>query len=325
MKRRLLELLACPDCGGDIQGDFKEELTEGTLHCSGCERQFPVHQGVPSLLPAALNKEAELVADQFAQQWHHYREQRPEYRQQFLDWIAPVGPDHFEGKLVLDAGCGKGRHLQVSSSFQPELVVGIDLGEAAYLAKDACRDFPNVEVVRGDLLNLPFKKNLFDYAYSVGVLHHLPDPIGGFQQITGAVREGGTLSAWVYGRENNEWIVNWVDPFRKHVSGRLPRPVLRGISWILAQFLYWLTRLVYLPGQSLFPKLKLPLQAYLIYISKFPHREIETIVYDQLNPQIAFYIPRQSFEKWFDGFEETTIGWHNENSWRGFARKPEQA
>lgn len=323
MRRRLLKLLACPDCRGDITGDFEEELVEGELQCCDCGRTFPVTSGVPALLPEALSKQTATVAKQFAQQWMHYNEHRAEYRDQFLDWIKPVQPEFFEGKVVLDGGCGKGRHLRVASEFGPELVVGLDLGESVYVANSACRGLDNVEVVRGDLLNVPFKEGVFDYGYSVGVLHHLPDPRRGFNEVTRSVKPGGRISAWVYGLENNEWIVHLVDPFRKNISSHLPRPVLRGISWFLAGILYWVIRLVYLPCKVLFPELRLPLKKYLLYISRFPHRELETIVYDQLSPQIAYYLPRESFEAWFEDLDEVVIGWQNEMSWRGFARKPD--
>lgn len=322
MKRRLLELLACPDCGGDVEGVFEDELLEGDLECRGCARSFKVEQGVPNMLPSAVNAEAAVVAEQFAEQWRHYNDRREEYRQQLLDWLSPVSHEFFQGKVVLDGGCGKGRHLLAGSEFGPKLIVGLDFGGAAYVAKAACVERENVEVVRGDLLCPPFKKGVFDYAYSVGVLHHLPDPELGFEQLTQAVKPGGHVSAWVYGLENNEWIVKYVDPFRKSVSGHLPRPLLRGISKALAGVLYAAIHGFYRPWNSLFPQWKLPLQAYLLYIARFPHREIETIVFDQLNPQIAYYLPKETFEDWFDELDEVVIGWHNENSWRGFARRP---
>jgi SAM-dependent methyltransferase len=323
MRRDLLTVLACPDCAGDIEGDFEEELEHGQLHCQSCGREFPVQHGVPTLLPSQGNALAEQVAGQFAEQWKRYDDRRPEYRQQLLDWIAPVTPEFFAGKLVLDGGCGKGRHLAVSAEFGPRLLVGVDLGEAAYVARQATRELPNVQVVRGDMLRLPFKPGVFDYAYSVGVLHHLPDPQGGFDSMVSRVKPGGHLSAWVYGYENNEWIVKLVNPFREKVSNRLPRPLLKALSWWLAGLVLLVARGVYRPWNRQFPQQRLFYQDYLLYIAGFPHREIETIVYDQLNPSIAYYLPRQQFESWFEGLEQVSIAWHNRNSWRGFARRPE--
>ena len=322
MKRELLALLACPDCRGDIDGDFHDDLEEGELVCRGCQRRFPVTLGVPSLLPLNGDQLAVQVAGQFAEQWKRYHDWRPEYRQQFLDWLSPVEPSFFKDKIVLDGGCGKGRHLRVSSEFGPKMVVGVDLGEAVYVARDGTRHLDNVQIVRGDLLCLPFKPGVFDYAYSIGVLHHLPRPQVGFESICQAVSPGGHVSAWVYGRENNEWIVNFVNPIREHITSRLPRALLKGLSWILASTLMGVIQGVYRPWNERFPARRLFYQDYLLYLSKFPLKEIETIVYDQLHPSVAFYIPRNEFATWFVSLEDVVIEWHNRNSWRGFARRP---
>lgn len=322
MKRELLPLLACPDCQGDIDGDFEEELEHGEIHCRGCSRVFPVNHGVPSLLPSDGDSLAVQVAGQFAEQWKRYDQWRPEYRQQFLDWLSPVEPDFFTDKVVLDAGCGKGRHLRVSAELGPKLVVGVDLGESAYVAREATRNLENVAIVRGDLLRLPFRSGVFDYAYSVGVLHHLPDPRAGFNSILTTIQPGGHLSAWVYGYENNEWIVRLVNPIREHVTSRIPRPLLKMVSWLGSGFLGTMIHGIYRPWNRLFPHQKLFYQDYLLYIANLPLAEIETIVYDQLHPSVAFYLPQKEFESWFVDLDEVVIGWHNRNSWRGFARKP---
>lgn len=322
MRRALLSLLACPDCGSDVDGDFADELEEGELTCGGCRRRFPVHQGVPSMLPTEADARALEVAGEFAEQWQRYDERREEYRQQLLDWLSPVSPPFFQGKLVLDGGCGKGRHLLAVAEFAPRWVIGVDLGDAVYVARRSTRHLPNVEVVRGDLLRLPFKPGVFDYAYSVGVLHHLPDPVGGFRSLVSKIAPGGHISAWVYGYESNEWIVRWVNPFREHVTPRLPRSVLRACSWVLAGLVTVVARYVYRPWHARFPSWRLFYQDYLLYISRFPHREIETIVYDQLNPRIAFYLRREEFAQWFTELEQVEIHWHNRNSWRGLGRRP---
>jgi len=47
---------------------------------------------------------------------------------------------------------------------------------------------------------LPIRSRTVDGAYSIGVLHHTPDPERGFRQIIGTVREGGWVSVVVYGK-----------------------------------------------------------------------------------------------------------------------------
>ncbi len=321
VKKRLLDYLACPDCLGDVRGDFEGELEHGEIYCLGCARVFQVIHGVPDMRPFQEDSLRLRVAAEFAEQWQHYSQRRELYHQQFFDWVDPVGPEFLVDKVVLDAGCGKGRHLSVTARCGASLVIGVDLGEAAYVAQEATREIGNVQVVRGDLLSLPFKDDAFDYAYSVGVLHHLPEPAAGFHSVLTKVKPRGHISAWVYGYENNQWIVHLLNPIRENVTTKMPRRLLKWCSWVLALVVLGVVRWIYEPWHRSFPDTRLFYQDYLLYISHFPIKEIETIVYDQLNPRVAHYLSKAIFEAWFQDLEEVSVNWHNQNSWRGFARK----
>lgn len=123
-----------------------------------------------------------------------------------VPWVDRTGScGIFKDKLVLEAGCGKGRHTLLAASWGAREVIGIDLSAAVETAFAATREMENVHIVQADIYRLPLAR-VFDYAFSVGVLHHLPDPRAGFQSLAAAVKEGGHVSAWVYGAENNEWI-----------------------------------------------------------------------------------------------------------------------
>ncbi len=55
MKEKLLELLACPTCGGDILLAYASkyedrEIIEAVLTCKKCEREYKVVRGVPRFL-----------------------------------------------------------------------------------------------------------------------------------------------------------------------------------------------------------------------------------------------------------------------------------
>jgi uncharacterized protein len=55
MRRSLMDILCCPVCKGDlvlsvITEDDKEVL-EGGLHCAACFVNYPIHEGIPNLLP----------------------------------------------------------------------------------------------------------------------------------------------------------------------------------------------------------------------------------------------------------------------------------
>jgi uncharacterized protein YbaR (Trm112 family) len=150
------------------------------------------------------------------------------------------------------------------------------------------------------------------------------DWIRGFRALVSRVRPGGAVSAWVYGREGNEWIVRIVSPIRERVTSRMPHGVLDLVSAGLAVPLFLGTRVVYGPTKGRLLGIALPYGQYLSYLASFPYREQRSIVFDHLVAPVAHYIPQVEFARWFEraGLEGARIEQHNGNSWRGFARVP---
>jgi len=262
----------------------------------------------------------------FGWQWTHFTQADERYAEQFLAWIAPVRPEFFANKVMLEGGCGKGRHTQLAASWGAREVIGIDLSEAVESAFAATRGTPNAHVVQADIYKLPFPQ-IFDYAFSVGVLHHLPDPRAGFKSLAEKVKPGGHLSAWVYGAENNEWITRWINPLRKGLTSRIIHAHCCTCQKLPTAALYLATKLIYRPlnrrgngaiAQHLF------YNDYLKAISAFGWREQHTIVFDHLvAPTASTFRVRSSKTGWREiSANDVQISWHNKNSWRGFGEIP---
>ena len=119
MKEKLLTLLACPSCAGDVrvssvsQGDDARgwaEIVEGELSCRACARAFPVRRGVPRFADAReIGADKASTAENFGWQWQHFTQGDEHYGEQFLGWIAPVRPEFFTGKPELLAPKSTGR------------------------------------------------------------------------------------------------------------------------------------------------------------------------------------------------------------------------
>ncbi|MBI4853940.1 MAG: methyltransferase domain-containing protein [Acidobacteria bacterium] len=325
MKSRLLDYIECLYCHSSLNltDIVKEdqEIMSGNLVCEKCQRKFPIINGIPRLLPDNLSLDKQETALGFGYSWKAFSHIDPIYEQQFLDWIKPVNKEFFKDKLILDAGCGKGRHCWCSARFEAKEIIGIDLSEAVEVAFLNNRQSANVHIIQADIYNLPFPKQ-FDYIYSVGVLHHLPDPKGGFLSLIKVLNQGGAISAWVYGRENNWWIIYFLNPIRKNITSKMPRVLLQAFSWSLTFFiLYPLVKFIYRPINLLFPNLAKYLfyNDYLFYISKLNFRDIYSIVLDHLIAPTAFYLRQEEFEEWFKlaKLGKVEINWHNRNSWKG--------
>lgn len=330
MKERLLQYLSCPTCAGTISLSSAkreaDEIIEGQLGCAVCSRSWPIVRGVPRFaLLEEVEEEKAATAAGFGWQWQHFTQADDKYEQQFLGWIAPVTPEFFRDKIVLEGGCGKGRHTQLAAQWGAREVIGVDLSAAVETAFAATRHLPNAHIVQADIYSLPFAR-VFDYGFSVGVLHHLPDPRGGFKSLSSKIKPGGHISAWVYGAENNEWITRWVNPVRRRLTSRMNPRALLQLSKAPAAIVFAATKLVYGPlnrsprGASLAGHLFY--NDYLKAIAPFGWREQHTIVFDHLVAPTAFYISRAEFADWWReiGAGEVNITWHNRNSWRGFGK-----
>lgn len=323
MKRRLLEYLACPPCGRafELRLERQEagEIVDGTLVCPACSASFPIVRGIPRFLPAELSAEKRATAAAFGYEWTHYSELNEQYRAEFLDWIHPLQPEAFQDRVVLDAGCGKGRHAWLSSGFGARDVIGIDLSDAVEAAYENTRQLPNVHILQADIYHLPLLAP-FDLFYSIGVLHHLPDPKQGFLSLVRHLRPGGRAVIWVYGKEGNWWIEKIVNPVRLHFTSRGPRWMTRVLSLLLSLPLYLALKLLYAPA-SKHPRLKKLLfySDYLCAISNYSFAENFWNVFDHLVAPTAFYHSRAEIEDWFAtaGLSDVLITQRTNNSWRG--------
>lgn len=329
MKEKLLDLLACPDCGSDLgfaRIDAREdaEIIEGDLKCSACSREFKVLRGVPRFADLSeIEQDKAETAQNFGWQWTHFTQEDLKYAEQFLGWLRPLKKEFFKDKVVLEGGCGKGRHTALAAEWGAKEVVGIDLSAAVESAFAATRHLPNAHIIQADIFKLPLKKR-FDYAFSVGVLHHTPDPKGSFESLASKVREGGNISAWIYGAENNEWITSFVNPVREGFTSKISQPVLYQLSKIPTLAVYLASKLIYRPMNSVAPGLaeRLFYNGYMNHLGSFGWREQHNIVFDHLVAPTAFYISRPEFETWWNDVDakDVEITWHNENSWCGFGR-----
>ncbi len=327
MKESLLPLLACPTCGSDLtltvtqqtEAEPACEIDAGALQCHRCSRVFPIRHGVPRFVELENDSTQRETAENFGAQWLVFDHVAAHHQQQFLDWIAPVTPDFVCGKVVLEGGCGKGRHTRAIAEWGAQTIVGVDLSAAVEAAQRNTCDLPNAHIIQADIYHLPLKQ-AFDYAFSVGVLHHLPDPRGGFASLCKHLKPGGAISAWVYGRENNGWIVHVINPLREHFTSKLPMRALYWLSYLPSVALWLALKLVYLPLGKTPLKRFLFYGEYLSYIARFPFREIHNIVHDHLTAPVAYYLSRAEFNEWFAQAhaEGAEIHWHNQNSWRGF-------
>ena len=242
MNPRLLQWLCCPACGGDltlVTPPHRAPETDGMLRC-GCGSSYEIGGGIPRFLamecgvptgmaPDRFLRAQRLTQKSFGTQWRYFSKMDPAFHEDLFRYMGPLDRTFFEGKLGLDAGCGFGRHAYHASQLGAEMVA-VDFSQAIESASRNLRELPNVHVAQANLYRLPFRPGTFDFIYSLGVLHHLPDPELAFRILVPLLKPGGTIIIWVYSN-TRRWINRALELARR-VTTRLPAPVVRVISLV---------------------------------------------------------------------------------------------
>jgi SAM-dependent methyltransferase len=249
--------------------------------------------------------------DRFGFEWDTYSELRPEHEEQFRRWTAHLSPEDWAGKSFLDVGCGMGRNSYWPLRYGAARGVAVDVdSRSVAAARHTLRAFPQAEVTLASAYDLPFREE-FDIVFSIGVLHHLADPRRALANMVRAVKPGGRVLIWVYGLENNEWIVRFVSPVRERLLSRLPIRLLHLLSLPLG-FGMWTAN-----------RLGLGRTAYSQFFGRLSLGNAQSIVFDQLLPQIANYWPRTTVARLLTdaGLQDVTLHWVNQVSWSAIGRR----
>lgn len=252
--------------------------------------------------------------ERFGFSWDKFSEMSPEQEEQFRRWTSLIPENEWEGKQFLDVGCGAGRNSFWAMKYRAAGGLAIDLDERSLkAAQNNLSSFPSVEVKRCSIYELN-RKNTFDIAFSIGVIHHLAQPEEAVRKMAHAVKPGGKVLVWLYGYENNEWIVRFADPLRKIFFSKLPLSIVHLLSVFPSAILWLLVRLNVIQIE------------YFRMLRKFPFRHIRHIVFDQMIPRIALYYRRKEAIDLLKqaGLKNIQTEWVNEMSWTVLGTKPDK-
>jgi SAM-dependent methyltransferase len=210
---------------------------------------FPVEGQIPRLLPEDLMRVragagATDVRSRtylsFGFEWKSFSVQLPAYEQNFLWYLEPVGDQTLDGRVVLDAGCGMGRHTHHLLARGAQ-VVALDASPAVEVAF-ANNASARALFLQADLLHLPLENETFDLACCLGVLHHVDNATRGVQELVRVLRPGGWLVVYLYHDVSEtsaaRQVLLWLVTQARRVTTRMPLSLLRGVAFGLAVALW---------------------------------------------------------------------------------------
>jgi SAM-dependent methyltransferase len=169
--------------------------------------------------------------------------------------------------IGIDVGCGSGRwsvmvapkvgHLHLLDASQDALAV----------ARQNLAGATNVSFHLASVGNIPLDDNSLDFAFSLGVLHHVPDTMAAIRAIATKLKVGAPFLVYLYyALDNRPWwyraIWSFSNIFRLIVSP-LPPTVRLIISQTIALLIYWpLARFAAIVERAGFSPASIPLEFY---------------------------------------------------------------
>lgn len=192
-----------------VKQESEGHVISGELRCGSLV--VPIRAGVPEFVGGGdSDSGAAQVKDVFSKYWRtHILDGQNKgkvgiYTEGFRKLMMLDLPDtekahnsiagYLRGKhRILDAGCGPGWAALYFRANDEQRWYSVDFGESSYLAFENLRVHPNNLVLRASLFELPFPREFFDLIISNGVLHHTPDPRGGFKALVRHLAPGGEI------------------------------------------------------------------------------------------------------------------------------------
>src|SRR3989338_11227124 len=183
----------------------------------------------------------------FSQEWKYFDQsnlQESELQALFYSYFK-IFPFELlkEESIGADIGCGSGRWAKLIAAKICKLYCVDANSETLSVAKKNLSEHNNIEFVCAFLNDMPIANESLDFAYSLGVLHHIPDTFSGIQSCVEKLKEGAPFLAYLYYAFDNKpvWfrlIWKFSDYLRKFIS-KLPFKLKLTISQLIAVLIYF--------------------------------------------------------------------------------------
>jgi len=193
-----------------------------------------------------VNRDAAVVAG-FGDEWSRFDQRAlgADERAELFEAYFSIFPWEAlpEGARGIDVGCGSGRWAALVAERVGALLCVDASPVAAAVADRALSGLPQCRVLVASVDALPVEDGTLDFAYSLGVLHHVPDTLAGLKAVVRTVKPGAPVLVYLYYAFDDRpawfrrlWRVS--DIARRGIS-RSPHSLRWALSQIIALLVYW--------------------------------------------------------------------------------------
>lgn len=200
---------------------------------------------IPSFIKQSNNSNKdEVTIASFGNEWEKFNSfSDEEINHIAAEYFDIVEPQFLNNNIVaLDVGCGSGRWSRFLAS-RVGFVESVDPSNAVFVAKKINESYSNVRISHAEVDDLPFDDEQFDFVFSLGVLHHIPDTASAMQKCVSKLKPGGCFLVYLYYSLDNKSsfykFIFHVSNSIRYVVSKMPARIKEFICDIIAVLVYF--------------------------------------------------------------------------------------
>jgi ubiquinone/menaquinone biosynthesis C-methylase UbiE len=193
------------------------------------------------------------------------------------------------GSRILEAGCGVGAQTIPLARRSPGArITAVDISEASLREarrKVAAEGLENVQILQGDIFNLPFRTCSFDHLFLCFVLEHLPGPVVALSVLKEFIKPGGSITV-IEGDHGSAYFHPDSAQARRAISCQVQLQRAAGSNAMIGRELYPLLRAAGFSDVSVSPRM--------VYV-------------DSSRPQLVDGFTKKTFTAMIEGIGEAAV------------------
>lgn len=334
MQKELLDILICPKCKNEelhleihVENEHLD-IEEGTICCAKCNSKYWIIQGVPVFVELH-NKDNvfERTSNHYGSGWvegdeyaTYSLEEKWHYDELIKLFEFPRGMSGFG----IEAGSGNGKDtVRLAVNNPKSEIITIDISEGIYVANKRSKilKLNNIHPIRASLDQIPIKNEVFDFGYSFGVLHHMPQPSDGMKEVSRTLKKGSSFLTYLYSDLTEKPVLKFLlkpVTFLRKITHKMSIPVLKIFCYLMMTPIFILlvipSRFLKLIGMSSLA-MKIPHHHNKSFISLYGE------LFDRFGAQIEFRYNPSSLNLLYKDANLKMTDYKNLEIWRGWVSK----
>ena len=148
-----------------------------------------------------------------------------------------------QNSVGADIGCGSGRWAMLVAPRVGHLHAVDPAAAALAVARNNLAGLGNVTLHQASVSALPLAKGSLDFAYALGVLHHVPDTARAIRDVAAKLKPGAPFLLYLYYAFDNRaaaYRILWkISNAGRLILSRAPYPLQIAATTIIAYTIYW--------------------------------------------------------------------------------------